>query len=78
MLDGAPTVAAVEVEAMAGVEDEPGASPMTVGPEMEVDVDGMDAGPREGVCWIEGIVEGIVVCPPVLEPMEDTDKEGTI
>jgi hypothetical protein len=76
-LDSPPTVAAVEVEVMPGVEDVPGASPMTVGPEMEADVDDIKAGPI-GVCWImEGIVEGIVGRPPVLEPIEDADKEGT-
>ena len=78
-LDGAPTVAAVEVVAMAEVDDVPEASPMVVGPELEADVVDMEARPIEGVCWIEGIVEGIVVCPPpVLEPIEDIDKEGTI
>ena len=63
---------------MPGVEDVPGASPMVVGPEIEADVDDIEAGPKEVVCWIiEGIVEGIVGCPPVLEPIEDADKEGT-
>jgi hypothetical protein len=73
VLDGAPTDVAVEVEAMAGVEDVPGASPMAGRPELEADVDDIEAGPIE-VCWIDGIV----VCPPPeLEPIEDPDKEGT-
>lgn len=76
VLDGAPTVGAVEVDAMAGVEDVPGASPIAVGTELEAD--DIEAGPIEGVCWIEGIVGGIVVCPPVLEPIEDADNDGTI
>lgn len=77
VLDGAPAVAAVEVEAMAGVEDVSGASPMAVGPRLEVDVDDIEAGPMGG-CWIEGM-EGKVVCPPpVLEPIEDADNEGNI
>ena len=43
VLDGPPTAAAVEVEAVPGVEDVPGASPMAVGPEMEADVDDIEA-----------------------------------
>ena len=49
VLDGPPTVAAAEVEAMPGVGDVPGASPMAGGPEMEADVDDIEAGPI-GVC----------------------------
>jgi hypothetical protein len=64
VLDGPPTVAAVEVEATPGVEDVLGLSPMAAGPEeMEVDVDDTEAGPI-GVCGIiEGKLEGIVNCP---------------
>ena len=73
LLDGAPTtVAAVEVEEVAaGV---PGTVAMVEGPVLEADVDDIESGPIEGV-WMEGIV----ICPPaVVEPIEDTDKEGTI
>lgn len=71
LLDGAPTVADVAVEGMPVVR---GVELTAVGPEMEVDEDDIEV-ESIGVCWIKGIV---VCAPAVLEPIDDTDKEGTI